>query len=178
MHAPKTLPRNAGLTLIEVLTTVSLIGILTALAANNFTSLRPSFDTRAAALMIAGDLNQARMSAIKEARVYDYFPIAGGYQIRHDDGAGNRIVVTTRVLNQVYPDVSFGHTGITQDPYAAAIASSAPTATMTFQSNGTVTNAAGMFVQAGSGDMIAQQAVTVSAAGRVRAWKWGASAWH
>ncbi len=174
----KTLPKNAGLTLVEVLTAVSLLGILTAVAATNFTAMAPSFRTRGAALAVAGDLNQARMAAIKEARVYEYVPISGGYQIRRDDRAGGRELVKQVVIGDEYPHVAFGHTGIDEDPYEAAIASAAPTATITFHSNGTVQNAAGVFLEAPSSDGPVQRAVTMSAAGRVRVWKHTEEGWH
>ena len=175
---PRELPRNAGFTLIEVLATISLMGILTALAAPKFTTMVPGFRTRGAALLIAGDINQARMAAVKEGRVYEYFPIAGGYRIRRDDGAGGREVVKEVVIATEYPHVAFGHTGITPDPYGVTIASSAPIAAITFHSNGTVQDAAGMFLEAESTEGPVQQAVTLSAAGRVRVWKYSESAWH
>ena len=174
----RELPRNAGFTLIEVLVTISLMGILTALAAPNFTAMVPSFRTRGAALLIAGDINQARMAAVKEGRVYEYFPISGGYRIRRDDGAGGRELVKEVVIATEYPHVDFGHTGIANDPYAVGIASSVPTTAITFHSNGTVQDAAGVFLQAESTDGPVQQAVTLSAAGRVRVWKYSESAWH
>lgn len=178
LQVSKRFSADAGLTLVEVLTAVSLLGVMTAIAATNFTAMRPAFETRGAALLIAGDLNQARMSAIKEARVYEYFPITGGYRIRRDNGVGGREVVKERVLSNEYPHVTFGHTGITNDPYAVAIASSSPGATITFHSNGTVQNPAGVFLQATVGDEPAQQAVTMSAAGRVRVWKHGEEGWR
>ncbi|MCC6847633.1 MAG: GspH/FimT family pseudopilin [Deltaproteobacteria bacterium] len=157
---------------------MSLLGIVTAVAATNFTAMAPAFRTRGAALAVAGDLNQARMAAIKESRVYEYFPISGGYQIRRDDGVGGRQVVKQVVIGNEYPHVAFGHTAIDEDPYAAAIASAAPTATITFHSNGTVQNAAGVFLEASSSDGLVQQAVTMSAAGRVRVWKYTAEGWR
>jgi prepilin-type N-terminal cleavage/methylation domain-containing protein len=175
---PRQLPRNAGMTLIEVLTAVSLMSILTAVAATNFTAMVPGFRTRGAALLIAGDVNQARMAAVKEGRVYEYFPIAGGYRIRRDDGAGGRELVKEVVIANAYPHVDFGHSGIAADPYAVNIASSVPTTAITFQSNGTVQNAAGVFLEAESSEGPVQQAVTLSAAGRVRVWKYSGGTWH
>ncbi len=177
VHLPRALTQNAGLTLVEVLTAISLIGIVTAVAATNFNAMRPAFETRGAALLIAGDLNQARMSAIKEGRVYEYFPISGGYRIRRDDGAGGREVVKEVVLSNEYPHVTFGHTGIAKDPYDADITPGNPTDTITFHSNGTVQNAAGIFVEADNTDEPEQQGVTLSAAGRVRVWKHSESSW-
>ncbi len=177
-HTTKRRSGEAGLTLIEVLTAVSLLGVVTAIAATNFTAMRPGFETRGAALLIAGDINQARMAAIKEARLYEYFPIAGGYRIRRDDGAGGREVVKERVLGNEYPHVTFGYGTIPSDPYGTAIGSAAPAATMTFHSNGTVLNPSSVFLQSTVGDEPAQQAVTLSAAGRVRVWKHGSDGWH
>jgi prepilin-type N-terminal cleavage/methylation domain-containing protein len=176
VHVSKRLG-NAGLTLIEVLTAVSLLGIVTAMAATNFNAMMPGFRARGAALLIAGDLNHARMSAIKEGRIYDYFPIAGGYRIRRDDGLGGRVVVKEVNVAAAYPHVQFGHTGIANDPYASAIASSVPAVAITFHSNGIVQDPAGVFVEAGSGGQTAQHAVTISAAGRVRVWRYGDSGW-
>jgi prepilin-type N-terminal cleavage/methylation domain-containing protein len=165
--------REAGLTLIEVLTAVSLIGIVTAVAATNFTSMVPSFRVRGAALRIAGDINQARMAAIKEGRYYEYFPISGGYRIRRDNRAGGVEVVKEVVVGNEFPHVAFGKTGVTTDPYGLNVSASpaAPAATITFDSNGTVRNAAGVYLQVPEGDGLAQQAVTLSAAGRVRVWR-------
>ena len=179
MHVPRVLSKNAGLTLVEVLTAVSLLGIVTAVAATNFNAMRPAFETRGAALKIAGDLNQARMTAIKESRIYEFFPISGGYRIRRDDGAGGREVMREVVLANEYPHVTFGHSGVTgTDPYGAALGSSLPGGAITFHSNGTVQNAAGVFVESGTGDEHVQQAVTLSSAGRVRVWRYSDGAWQ
>lgn len=180
VYGRRALSRNDGLTLVEVLTAVSILGILTAVAATNFTAMRPAFRTRGAALAIAGDLNQARMAAIKEARVYEYLPVSGGYQIRRDDGAGGREVVKSVVLANEFPDVVFSAGAVTADPYGAAIGSANAGGTITFHSNGTVQNAASMFVAAHGTDEPIQQAVTLSAAGRVRVWKYSEheNEWH
>lgn len=181
MQAIQRRSGEAGLTLIEVLTAISLIGIMTAVAASNFTSMVPSFRVRGAALRVAGDINQARMSAIKDGRYYEYFPIAGGYRIRRDNRAGGVEVVKEVVIDREFPDVAFGKTGVTTDPYGTNVTASpaAPGATITFDSNGTVRNAAGIYLQIPETHGLAQQVVTLSAAGRVRVWHRGSSgAWN
>ena len=178
MQIPRKIAEEAGLTLIEVLVAVSLMGIMMALAAPNFTDMQPGFRTRAAALAIAGDINQARMSAIKEGRVYEYLPITGGYRIRRDDGAGGREVVKEVVIGTQYPHVAFGHGGITNDPYAVAIAASSPAATITFHSDGSVQNPASVYLESANRAGAILQAVTMSAAGRVRVWKRSGSVWQ
>lgn len=177
MHRPSPLGRDAGLTLVEVLTAVSLLGIVTAIAATSFTSMLPGFRARGAALLVAGDMNQARMAAIKEARVYQYFPTSGGYRIRRDDGAGDFEVVKEVVLANEYPHVAFG-TDAPTDPYGTPVGDPAPTVAIVFHSNGTVQNPANVFIEAGSGDDVAQHVVTLSAAGRVRVWRYGESTWQ
>ena len=159
--------------MIEVLTAVSLIGIVTAVAATNFTSMVPSFRVRGAALRIAGDINQARMSAIKDGRWYDYFPIAGGYRIRRDNRAGGIEVVKEVVVANEFPNVVFGKTGVTADPYGVDVSAqpASPGAPMVFDSNGTVRNASGVFLQIAETHGLVQQVVTLSSAGRVRVWR-------
>lgn len=176
-HVSTRLRNDAGLTLIEVLVACSLLGIVSAIAATNFTAMRPALQARGAALLVAGDLNQARMAAIQEARVYEYVPIAGGYRIQRDDGAGGRQVVKQRVLGNEYPHVVFGHSTPDLDPYGAELGASAPAATMTFHSNGTVVNPASAYLESTVGEP-AQHAVTLSAAGRVRVWRHGSDGWH
>jgi Tfp pilus assembly protein FimT len=168
------------MTLIEVLTAIGLMSILTAVAATNFSAMTPGFRARGAALLIAGDLNQARMNAVKESRVYEYFPISGGYRIRRDDGLGGREVVKEVVIANEYPHVQFGKAGIDEDPYGADVsgAAAAPVGPITFHSNGTVQDPAGVFVEATGGDEPVQQVVTLSSAGRVRVWKHNESGWH
>jgi prepilin-type N-terminal cleavage/methylation domain-containing protein len=181
VNVQKRLPRNAGMTLIEVLVACSLMGIVMAVAATNFTAMIPSFRVRGAALLVAGDLNQARMSAVKEGRQFQYLPISGGYRIQRLNDAGVWQVVKEVQIeggNSAYPHVSFGHTGVTNDPYAVAIGSSAPTAAISFQSDGTIQNPAGVFLQATSGDEQVQQAVTMSGAGRIRVWKRSGGGWQ
>ena len=63
---------QAGLTLIEVLTAASILGILSVIGASNFRAQIPAFRTRGAALMIAGDINQARLAAVKRHLRYAF----------------------------------------------------------------------------------------------------------
>lgn len=178
MRIPKKIAEDSGLTLIEVLVAVSLMGIMMALAAPSFTDMQPGFRTSAAALAIAGDINQARMAAIKEGRVYEYLPITGGYRIRRDDGAGGRQVVKEVVIATQYPQVAFGTGGVTQDPYANTMGPASPAATITFHSDGSVQNPASVYLQSANRGGAILQAVTMSAAGRVRVWKRSGNAWQ
>jgi prepilin-type N-terminal cleavage/methylation domain-containing protein len=169
---------QAGFTLVEVLTAASLIGVVTVIAATNFRAQMPSLRARGAALKVAGDINQARLAAIKEGRRYFYVPGEGNtYTIEVDDGLGGTTIVKDVDISNDFTGVVFGATAITEDPYGNAGPAPVPAGALIFHSNGTVQNPAGIFLEAAYGDEWAQQAVTVTAAGRVRVWHHGAGGW-
>jgi prepilin-type N-terminal cleavage/methylation domain-containing protein len=175
----RTLRGTAGLTLVEVLTAISVIGVLVAIGATSFRAQIPPLRARGAALLIAGDLNQARLSAVKESRRYFFVPGEGTtYQIRFDDGLGDSTLVKQVDIGAEFEGATFGNTGIDDDPYGAEDPAAVPGATMVFHSNGTVQNPASIFVEVAlAGDAYAHQAVTVTAAGRIRVWKHAAGDW-
>jgi Tfp pilus assembly protein FimT len=163
---------------VEVLTAASLLGVVTVIAASNFRAQIPAYRARGAALLIAGDINQARLNAVKRGIRYYYVPGEDqSYSIAFDDGLGG-----TETLKEV--DVAAEFEGVTfateaaTDPYGQADPEAVPAATITFHSNGTVQNPAGVFLQSEMDDgTTVQQAVTVTAAGRVRVWRFNGSEW-
>jgi prepilin-type N-terminal cleavage/methylation domain-containing protein len=167
-----------GFTLVEVLTAISLLGIIGAIAATNFNAFMPAYRVRGAALEIAGDMNQARLAAVKEGRSYFYVPLAGTqYQIKYQNGGAQTVLKTVDVAKD-YPEVQFGATGIAVDPYGNAIASAVPAGPLTFNSDGTVMNAAGVFVESTVEGAHSQHGVVVTAAGRIRVWHFNGSTWQ
>jgi prepilin-type N-terminal cleavage/methylation domain-containing protein len=176
-HPPHASP---GFSLPEVLTAISLFGVIGAVAVSNFVSYMPGYRVRGAALQIAGDMNQARLAAIKEVKQYYYVPQGGTtYRINYDNGAGGQTVLKTVDVAANYPQVRFGTTGIGSDPYGAAGTPAAvPAATIIFNSDGTVVNPAGVYVEPTViGTTHVQQGVTVTAGGRIRVWHYDGSAW-
>jgi prepilin-type N-terminal cleavage/methylation domain-containing protein len=168
---------RAGFTLIEVLVAASMIGIVTLVAATNFRAQIPTFRARGAAMAIAGDINQARLSAVKEGVQYLYVPDAGTtYRVERSDGLGGTEVLKTVDIAAEFPGVSFA-TSAAKDPYGNDGPAPVPGVSMIFHSNGTVQNAAGVFVQADTGEGTAEHAVTVTAAGRVRVWRYDGESW-
>jgi len=176
---PRRFPRAAGFTLVEVLTTVSLFGVIGAVAVTNYRAQIPAFRVRGAALLVAGDMNQARLAAIKESRIYQLLPLGGtGYQIRRDDRAGGMEVVKQVDIASEFTGVTFGRTGIDTDPYGNDVAAAVPAAAIVFHSNGTVQGPAAFFVEeATSGDERAQSGVTLTSAGRIRVWRYQGEHW-
>ncbi len=169
---------QAGFTLVEVLTAASLVGIVSVIAATNFRAQIPAFRTRGAALLIAGDINQARLSAVKEGLQYFYVPDTGTkYRIDRADGLGGVVTVKTVDVAAEFPNVTFATTA-PNDPYGGAGPAAVPAGAMIFQSTGTVTNPAGVFVQAAMGASDhSEHAVTVTGAGRVRIWHFDGTDW-
>lgn len=167
----------AGFTLVEVLTAISLFGIIGAVAATNFRAQVPAFRARGAALLIAGDMNQARMNAVKEGRRWYFTPDGTSYRIQRDDGLGGTVDVKNVDVAAEYPHVAFGHAGVSGDPYGNVIGSDMPADSIIFHSNGTVQNAAGIFLETPIDDGQAHHAVTVTAAGRIRVWHYDGENW-
>jgi prepilin-type N-terminal cleavage/methylation domain-containing protein len=168
-----------GFTLIEVLVTIMLVGVLWAIAATNFGAFLPGWRARGAALSVAGDLNQARLAAVKEARRYYFVPVSGTtYQIRADDDLGN--VVTLKTVNAAadYTGVQFAATGVANDPYGNPIGGGVPAGQMVFNSDGTISNAGSIFVEPNSGDATHPHGVVATAAGRIRVWYWNGTTWN
>ena len=175
-HSTRTPRGSSGFSLLEVLSAVALMSVMTGFAASRFIAFQPIFRVRGAALMVAGDMSIARLSAVKEGRIYQFFPVDGGYQIRRDDLAGGWQVMKTVNLANEFPTIAFGYDGIPKDPYGTNIAAAVPAAPIVFHSNGTVQSPAGVFVQTSS-TPVAQQAVSVTGAGRIRVWRWSGTAW-
>ncbi len=79
--------KNAGLTIVELVVTIGIVGILTAAAIPNFLTWRAKSKLIGTSHNLRGDLEKARLKAIREnARVAVVFT-AGGYSIFIDNGA-------------------------------------------------------------------------------------------
>lgn len=170
-----------GFSLVEMLVTLGLLGVVSTIAATNFHAYVPTYRARGAALMVAGDMNVARLSAIKESRRYYLVPMAGtSYQIRADDpGGGPTVVLKTVDAAADYPGIHFAATGIANDPYGNPIGAAVPGGQMIFNSDGTIANAGGIYVETdGDPPHAAQHGVLATAAGRIRIWRWDGTTWN
>lgn len=169
---------SQGLTLIEVLTAASLMGVISVIAATNFRAYVPGFRARGAALEIAGDMNTARLRAVKESRRYTFTPLSGTrYEIQFVDANGNDVLVKRVDVARDFPGVHFGATGITIDPYGNDIGPAVPAAAVVFNTDGTINNAASVYVEPTTEQTHNQHGVAVTGAGRIRVWHWNGTAW-
>jgi type IV fimbrial biogenesis protein FimT len=108
-----------GFTLIELMVTVSLIAIVSAIAAPNFRSLIGTMNAKSAAFDLIGDLTAARSEAIKRNQSTTVAPLEGdwskGWEVRRADDVALR-----------------AHPALT----SSLAVSGAPSAGVTFRPNG------------------------------------------
>jgi Tfp pilus assembly protein FimT len=171
---------TSGFTFIEVLTAAGLVGVISALAATNFRAAIPSYRVRGAALQVAGDMNQARLSAVQQGRRFYFASVAGTtYEIRFEDDLGVITVLKNVDVAADFPGVQFGATGIASDPYGNDITAAVPAAAVIFNSDGTITNAASVFIEPvdEASEHGGQHGVVVTPAGRIRVWHYDAGTW-
>ncbi len=133
---------SAGVTVAEVLTGVTLVGILAAIGMPAFTRMMPALRLTDAARQVATELQHMRMKAIAQGIPYQITFSASTYVLQRCNGA-----CTNDSGNIVLPD------GIT------ATATTAPR----FESRGTVNTAASITLSNGS----TQKYVCVKTVGRV-----------
>jgi len=82
MNGMKSMMRNQfGFTLIELMVTVAIVGIVSSLAVAGYLSWKPGYVFRGAVSQIRGDLNRAKMRAVETRRQCKVEFSQNGYQI-------------------------------------------------------------------------------------------------
>ncbi len=90
----KSIRRNAGFTLLELMIVVSIIAVMSAIAVPNFTNWAPKFRLWSATDDIVKNLMLARMTAISQNRdvVVSFVKSEGTYRIVHKAGTENYVL--------------------------------------------------------------------------------------
>lgn len=142
LPAARTLRRKTGFTLVESVVAVAIIGIVSAIAIPQMRTLMDRYRLDGAVRLIWADLQNARMTAIKENRSiraeFDF--LAHTYSISRVDTGEN---ILTRNLNGEYPTVSayktsggsitFTSTGVTLNNVNTSVITVGPSASKTIE---------------------------------------------
>jgi prepilin-type N-terminal cleavage/methylation domain-containing protein len=139
---PETLRRKKGFTLIETIVVIAIIGAVSAIAIPQMGILMDRYRLDGAARLIWADLQNARMTAIKENRSIraEFNFLAHTYSFFRVDTGDN---ILTRNLNGEYPAISayktnggsitFTSTGVTLNNVNTSVITVGPTASKTIE---------------------------------------------
>jgi len=133
MTRPKIKPLARGFTVIELLTVVAIMLVITAIATPSFYYWLPTYRLSAGARQVAADLQLARMKAISQNTNYQLnFTSATTYTLEKDNGG----FITESGPFELPEGITASPTGATSQFQARGTANATDTITI---SNGTAT---------------------------------------
>ena len=85
----RTQQKQDGFTLVEVMVTIAIIGIIAAIAIPNYLSWKPRYVFRGAVSQVRADLNRAKMRALETRRQCRVVFSTNGYQLEDGNAVMN-----------------------------------------------------------------------------------------
>jgi len=175
---------TSGVTAIELMTVVGIIGIAATVAITTLQPYVTQYELRGASALVAAELARARLEAIRTRLCHFFVPDGtAGFRIVRDDPQTPNCVLdaadeTVRNVSfsSAYPRVSFATAGVATDPYGNPVTGPTP-ASLRFEPRGLVTaNGGSSIFLAAPGH--SPTAVTTSVAGAIRTWRRQGSTWR
>ena len=171
-----------GFTMIELLVTVIVLGILTGIATPGFSRWLPNYRLRGAARDVYSNLQLAKMEAIKIRGdcAVAFHPDDGSYEVVSEGTDGDNVVIKTVTLSHYKSGVGYGHGKATEK----ATISGGPIGedisftdhTVVFNSRGMINGNAGGYVYV-ENEKNASFAIGVWSTGLVVLRKWQDGVW-
>jgi len=185
-----TTSRNQrGFTLIELMVTVGLIGIVVSLAVPSFMGSLPRIRLRSATRALSSDIRRARSEAISRNKlIYVVFPVTGTtYTVREDSITGP--VIMNVDLAEEFNGVSFGlGTVVPNSKPPGVLPTGAPGDSVDFTDNNIRLDALGRSMKAGApenGEIYLTNTLgeiycitVLGTSGRVKVYRWTGGVWQ
>ena len=179
------LHQQAGFSLVELSIVLALIVTLSGFAVVNITAILPGMRANEAMYQAVAQLRRGRESAIAQRRNVEV-RFLGNNQIqlvRHDVPTGTTILSTVQLSNKNEFQL-FGGVPDSPDTFGSSAAVDfGGSATLTFQTDGTLVNAQGnplngsIFLGLPGHPETARSVTILGATGRVRSYRWTGTSW-
>ncbi|MBI5445182.1 MAG: prepilin-type N-terminal cleavage/methylation domain-containing protein [Deltaproteobacteria bacterium] len=119
--------KQRGFSLVELMVTVSIIGVAGLAAAPSMLDVVPKYRVDGAAKTLASEMQLVRMRAVARNRIHyvTFDATAQTITVQEEDPGGARQTVQTLQLDSQFPNVSLGYHGVTAPDGSGVISQAA-----------------------------------------------------